>query len=261
MQECKKKGVTEKKEQTQKTQKSDMAGRPAGSKNKLKEESKSMEKYVTGGEEIIIKAMERIGKTIEESIGNRMERMIEQFKEEWKEEKLAWKEEWMTEKSKLERRLENLEWEKEKRDREKWKNNIIIRGINKWKDNRTEQEAKEMIKENLKIEVEIRKAFKIQARGNKCVVVAELENWEQKREIMIRKKDLKAGIYIDNDLTKTERRMQEKLREKAKEEKRKGNNVKISYGKILIKDKWFRWNEREEKLEEEREERRGNRRD
>lgn len=33
-----------------------------GSKNKAREESKSMEKYVTGGEETIVKAMEKIGK-------------------------------------------------------------------------------------------------------------------------------------------------------------------------------------------------------
>ena len=39
--------------------------------------------------------------------------------------------------------------------------------------------------------------------------------------------------------------MQKQLKEKAKEEKEKGNNVKVSYGKIFMKDKWLRWNERE----------------
>lgn len=55
------------------------------------EESKSMEKYVTGGEETIIKAMEKIGKEIE-NICKKMEGMmeqIEQIRREWKEEKLA----------------------------------------------------------------------------------------------------------------------------------------------------------------------------
>jgi len=52
-------------------------------------------------------------------------------------------------------------------------------------------------------------------------VVTELENWEQKKEIMIKKKNLMRGMYIDNDLTRAEREMQEKLKEKAKEEKKK----------------------------------------
>jgi len=81
-------------------------------------------------------------------------------------------------------------------------------------------------------------------------VVAELESWEQKKEIMIKKKNLMRGIYTDNDLTRTEREMQEKLKEKAKEEKEKGNKMRISYGKIMVK--WcLRWNERENRLEKE----------
>jgi len=88
--------------------------------------------------------------------------------------------------------------------------------------------------------VQVEKTFKIQRNENKCIVVAELESWEQKKEIMIKKKNLIRGIYIDNDLTRTERETQEKLKEKAKEEKEKGNKVKISYGKILVNDVWLR---------------------
>jgi len=87
-----------------------------------------MEKYVTGGEEIIVKAMEKIGKEIEEKICGRMEKMngnvmeqIEQIRKEWKEEKLMRDEEtrrdkeaWAKEKETIEKRLENLKWEKEK---------------------------------------------------------------------------------------------------------------------------------------------------
>jgi len=73
--------------------------------------------------------------------------------------------------------------------------------------------------------------------------VAELKSWEQKKEIMIKKKNLIKGIYIDNNLMRTERETQEKLKEKAKEEKEKGNKVRISYGK-MINNVWLRWNER-----------------
>lgn len=56
-------------------------GRPTGSKNKAREESKNMEKYVTGGEETIIKAMEKIGKEIEKNICKKMEGMMEQIEQ------------------------------------------------------------------------------------------------------------------------------------------------------------------------------------
>jgi len=242
------------------------AGRPAGSKNKVREESKSMEKYVTGGEEIIVKAMEKIGKEIEEKICGRMEKMngnvmeqIEQIRKEWKEEKLMRDEEtrrnkevWAKEKESIEKRLETLEWEKEKKDRERRRNNITIRGVDEWGENNLEQEVKEFIKESLKLEVEIGKAFKLSTRGGRYTVVAELENWEQKRDIMRKKRELKERIFINDDLTKKEREIQDHLREKAKEERRKGNRAKIGYAKIWVNDKCYWWNAREKRLTEER---------
>jgi len=58
-----------------------------------------------------------------------------------------------------------LEWEKEKKDRERRKNNITIRGVDEWGENNLEQEVKEFINESLKLEVEIGKAFKLRTRG------------------------------------------------------------------------------------------------
>lgn len=69
---------------------------------------------------------------------------------------------------------------------------------------------------------------------------------------MVRKRELKRGIYIDDDLTKMERERQNHFRDKAKEEREKGNDVKIGYEKIFVKDSWYRWNEKEKKLVEER---------
>lgn len=73
------------------------------------------------------------------------------------------KEEWIEEKNKLEKRLENLEWEREKKDREKRRNNIVIKGVNKWGEINVGQ-VRDFIKENLKIEVEIGKVFKLRKR-------------------------------------------------------------------------------------------------
>lgn len=70
---------------------------------------------------------------------------------------------------------------------------------------------------------------------------------------MSKKKELRRGIIIEDDLTRKEREIQQKLREMAREGKEKGdNNIKVGYKKIYLKDKWYRWNEKEEKLEEER---------
>jgi len=124
--------------------------------------------------------------------------------------------------------------------------------VDKWGENKIEQEVKKFIKENLKIEVEIDKAFKIWTRGNRCTVVAELRSWEQKRDIMSKKRELKERIFIDDDLTKKEREIQGHLKDKAKEEREKGNRVKIGYGKIMVNDKWYWWNAREKRLTEDR---------
>lgn len=75
--------------------------------------------------------------------------------------------------------------------------------------------------------------------------------------IMRKKKELNKGIFIEDDLTKKEREMQIKLGKTAKEEKEKEDkNVKVGYKKIYMKGRWYWWNEREKKLEEERKERR-----
>jgi len=71
------------------------------------------------------------------------------------------------------------------------RNNIIIRGVDKWEENKIEQEVKEFIKENLKLEVEVGKAFKIWIRGNKCTVVAELRSWETKKRYNEQEKRIK----------------------------------------------------------------------
>lgn len=93
--------------------------------------------------------------------------------------------------------------------------------------------------------MKIGKIFKLHARGGGCTVVAEVGSREQKREVMVRERELKRGIYIDDDLTKMKRERQNHLRDKAKEEREKGNDVKIGYEKIFVKDSWYRWNEKE----------------
>ena len=95
------------------------------------------------------------------------------------------------------------------------------------------------------------KAIKMKLKGEEEMVLAEIGSWEEKRMVMSRKKTLKRGLYVDDDLTKEERTTQKKLRERATEERKKGNQMKVSYRKIRIGNKWFYWNDNKETIIEE----------
>lgn len=57
---------------------------------------------------------------------------------------------------------------------------------------RKNRTGNEFMKENL--DVVTKKVYKLKTKENKEIVVAELDSWEQKREIMSKKKNLKTGI-------------------------------------------------------------------
>lgn len=61
----------------------------------------------------------------------------------------------------------------------------------------------EVIKE-LKVEISVKKTRKIRVSEDKSMMIAEIENWEQKRE-MSKKENLQRGIIIEDDLTWRER--------------------------------------------------------
>lgn len=42
-------------------------------------------------------------------------------------------------------------------------------------------------------------------------MLAELDSWEQKREVMTRKKNLEKDVIIEDDLTRKKREVQKKL--------------------------------------------------
>lgn len=121
------------------------------------------------------------------------------------------------------RRIRELEWMNEKREREERKNNIIIKGVG-WENGIIAQKVCEYIKENLKIEVGVKRAYKVKTKENKSIVCASLDSWEQKKEIIKKKKELKQEIkWIEDDLTKEERKIQKKTKrdDESREEERK----------------------------------------
>jgi type II secretory pathway predicted ATPase ExeA len=99
------------------------------------------------------------------------------------------------------------------------------------------------------MKVNVKEAFKI---NKDKMMLAKIESWEQKKNIMLNKSKLKERkgerMYIDDDLTNEERKTLKKLTEVAREERDRGKMVKIGYRKIQINGEWFIWDEREVKL-------------
>jgi len=158
---------------------------------------------------------------------------------------------WDEEKRDMQVRIERLERDQERKERERRKKNIVIKGINCEK-LKMEEELESFIQEKLGVEVTIEKTHAIREEEGKKIIIATVEKWEMKRQIMMKKRELEKGIYIDDDLTKKEREIQGTIRRITKEEREKGKEVKIGYMKARIGRKWFRWNEKNECLEKER---------
>lgn len=82
-------------------------------------------------------------------------------------------------------------------------------------------------------------------RGKKIVAVCRKE--EEKELIMRNKKKLGSEkIYIDNDLTRGERRIREKVLEKARVLRREGKRVRIGFNKVTTEDEEWIWCRREQ---------------
>lgn len=135
---------------------------------------------------------------------------IATIRKELIEERMAREEErekndkiWKEEKKQLKRRITELEWINEKRESENRKKNIVIKGV-RWETGKIKQEVNKFMKENL--DVMMKKVYKLKTKENKEIIVAELDSWEQKREVMSKKKNLKTRIWIEDDLTKEEGR-------------------------------------------------------
>ncbi|KMQ83947.1 hypothetical protein RF55_18740 [Lasius niger] len=125
----------------------------------------------------------------------------------------------------------------ELKEREERKNYIVIRSLEEG-----EGEVRggvEKVLEEIGVKVKIEEIRRIGGKYGKegGMVVVKLGSREQKKEVMEKKKRLKGRkIRIEDDLTWEERKIRWKIREIAKEERRKGSRVWIGYGKIRINE-------------------------
>lgn len=102
------------------------------------------------------------------------------------------------------------------------KNNIVIKGVG-FNTDELKNEVQKFLKNEIKISAKITKAELIKPRTAPPFVVATFETWEGKLNAMEGKRILRGtNKYIDDDLTKEERRVQSELRKLAKLERDKG---------------------------------------
>lgn len=170
---------------------------------------------------------------------------------EVKEENAKLREEVNKMKTKIEW-LETIEDRLEKTDKAKRKNNIIISGlkIETNDDSKMEEKINEFILQKLEINTKVKKVEKI----NSKVWNVEIANFGTKMEIMTNKKKLRSGpnsyVWINNDLTENERKIQNIIREQAKEERSKNRNCKVimGYQKMIVDGKKWNWDNKTKKL-------------
>jgi hypothetical protein len=101
------------------------------------------------------------------------------------------------------KRMKMIEEKMEQREKKERKNNVIITGIGGISGN-IERGVEEWKNEmEIGVKVNVKEAFKI---NKDKMMLAKIESWEQKKNIMLNKSKLKKKkdkkMYIDDDLTK-----------------------------------------------------------
>lgn len=147
--------------------------------------------------------------------------------------------EWAKEKSNLQGRILDLENRMEREDKNRRRNNIVLKEV-KLEGQNVKAEVEEFLRTELDTNVQIVEAYQIRNK----VVIAKVMDWTQKKKIMENKGKLRGtNMFIDNDLTQKEMDTQKKLRDIARHEREKGNTAKVGYQKIIINDKLYNWEE------------------
>lgn len=92
-----------------------------------------------------------------------------------------------------------------------------------------------------------------EGNGNQIVLV-KLEEWEDKRRIKTKKKELERGTYLDDDIT-WKKKNTKKTKRESMGTKKKGKFTKVGYIMICIEGRWQRCDERNGNVREEEERR------
>lgn len=103
------------------------------------------------------------------------------------------------------------------------------------------------MKKKMEIQVEIKKAYKVAERK----YIVEVNKWDDKIKLLREKNKLKgSAIYLDPKLTFKERTVQKKIRDIAREERKKGAFTRVKFQGLQVNDTLFTWNHTNSSLEE-----------
>ena len=153
----------------------------------------------------------------------------------------------------LAEKIKALEEQEEQRTKRERKNNIIIKSkaVVFEKDAKVEMETK--VREILnKIDTEVvavNMMYIGKDRQDRGMARVTFKCFEDKIKIVKNKSILRGqDTYIDDDLTKKEREIQAVLRQRAREEREKGDNeARVGYQKILLQGQWVNWKDLQSK--------------
>lgn len=144
----------------------------------------------------------------------------------------------------IEERLKTLENAEEKRQRSEKRNNIIIKSkdFDEETNNTKDDKVKAILRKIECKEDYTRATFIGRDKLDRGLVKVQMKTMEDKIAVMKNKSKLKGqDCYIDSDLTRQEREIQQTLRQRAREEREKGNTVQVGYQKMLINNQWVNW--------------------
>lgn len=94
----------------------------------------------------------------------------------------------------------------------------------------------------MEITTRIVEVYKIGKPEAKAVII-KCENFEQKMEILQQKKKLPTNVFMDNDLTQNEQKIQATIWNLAREERRNGKRTKVGYKKLIVDGELFKWDD------------------
>ncbi|XP_071580447.1 uncharacterized protein [Temnothorax nylanderi] len=206
-------------------------------KEEIKNEIKGLKEEFKKSEEI----WEKRGKALEERM-KKLEEKVEKIDVIGTEKQEGWD---------LIGKIKEIERNLEMAERRRRRNNIIVKEKKIGDDKERKEKIEKLIEEINKTKGVIDEVQEI-GYGDMKMRMLRCKNWESKRDIMRKKKELgrKYECFLDDDLTKKERQLQKEIRKIAGEMRETGKRITVGYQKIWVDSKEWKWNESKGKLEE-----------
>ena len=144
-------------------------------------------------------------------------------------------------------RLMNIERGLDRQETQKRKLNILIKGLKLISDNIT-GDVENLLSMKFNLKGKVTEAHII--NNSNQVILVRTADWDSKMVIMRTKKTklVNTDIFIENDLTPRERKINSKHLELSKQARLEGRSTVLGYQKIRIEGQWLRWDINKDKL-------------